>query len=88
MAQNDSRTSELTDSSSPADHAESRRSLSLSWKLLFLTIVFVMASEVLIYVPTVANFRLTWLSDHLAMADAASTLGAGGLSRRNDRSTK
>jgi signal transduction histidine kinase len=32
-----------------------------------------MASAVLIYVPSIANFRLTWLNDRLAMADAAST---------------
>ena len=36
--------------------------------------LFVMASAVLIYVPSVANFRLTWLNDRLTMADAASTL--------------
>jgi len=60
--------------SASAGGAGGRRGISLSWKLLFLTIIFVMVSEVLIYVPTVANFRLTWLSDRLAMADAASTL--------------
>jgi signal transduction histidine kinase len=64
----------LIQSDDTADEAAGRRGVSLSWKLLFLTIVFVMASEILIYVPAVANFRLTWLSDHLAMADAASTL--------------
>jgi len=32
-----------------------------------------MASAVLIYVPSIANFRLAWLHDRLAMADAAST---------------
>lgn len=51
-----------------------RPGLGLSWKLLLLTILFVMASAVLIYVPSLANFRLTWLEDRLAMADAASTL--------------
>jgi signal transduction histidine kinase len=33
-----------------------------------------MVSAVLIYVPSISNFRLTWLHDRLAMADAASTL--------------
>jgi hypothetical protein len=37
----------------------------LSGKLLILTILFVMIAEVLIYVPSVANFRVTWLKDRL-----------------------
>src|ERR1700739_3082036 len=37
----------------------------LSGKLLVLTILFVMIAEVLIYVPSVANFRVTWLKDRL-----------------------
>ena len=40
----------------------------LSGKLLVLTILFVMIAEVLIYVPSIANFRLNWLSDRLAVA--------------------
>ena len=40
----------------------------LSGKLLLLTILFVMLAEVLIYVPSIANFRLTWLADRLAVA--------------------
>jgi hypothetical protein len=32
--------------------------IGLSGKLLFLTILFVMVSEILIYVPSIANFRL------------------------------
>ena len=31
-----------------------------------------MLSEVLIYVPSIANFRTNWLIDHMTMADAAS----------------
>ncbi len=38
----------------------------LSGKLLVLTILFVMIAEVLIYVPSVANFRVIWLKDRLA----------------------
>src|SRR5215469_9901948 len=37
----------------------------LSGKLLVLTILFVMIAEVLIYVPSVATFRVTWLKDRL-----------------------
>ncbi|MBZ0229887.1 MAG: sensor histidine kinase, partial [Bauldia sp.] len=51
-----------------------RRRLGLSWKLLFLTVLFVMASAVLIYVPSVANFRLSWLADRLTMADTATVV--------------
>jgi signal transduction histidine kinase len=53
-----------------------RRSLSaafgLSSRLLILTILFVMLAEVLIYVPSVANFRRNWLKDRLAAAQIAA----------------
>lgn len=49
-----------------------RRGLGLSWKLLILTVAFAMVSAVLIYVPRIANYRMTWLSDRLAMADTAA----------------
>jgi signal transduction histidine kinase len=44
----------------------------LSGRLLVLTILFVMMAEVLIYVPSIANFRLTWLNDRLAAAHTAA----------------
>jgi signal transduction histidine kinase len=44
----------------------------LSARLLLLTALFVMIAEVLIYVPSVANFRLTWLNDRLAAAQIAA----------------
>jgi signal transduction histidine kinase len=44
----------------------------LSGKLLLLTILFVMIAEVLIYVPSIANFRLNWLNDRLAAANTAA----------------
>jgi signal transduction histidine kinase len=44
----------------------------LSARLLLLTVLFVMIAEVLIYVPSIANFRLTWLSDRLAAAQVAA----------------
>jgi signal transduction histidine kinase len=46
--------------------------VGLSGKLLMLTVVFVMVAEVLIYVPSVANFRLNWLNDRLAAAHTAA----------------
>lgn len=44
----------------------------LSARLLLLTILFVMIAEVLIYVPSIANFRQTWLNDRLAAAQIAA----------------
>ena len=49
----------------------------LSGKLLLLTILFVMLAEVLIFVPSVANMRLRWLSDKLAAAASASIVVEG-----------
>ena len=51
-----------------------RKIKSLSAKLLGLTIIFVMLAEVLIFVPSVANFRMTWLQERLNTAGAASIL--------------
>src|SRR5271154_7590116 len=39
--------------------------LGLSGKLLVFTILFVMIAEVLIYVPSIALYRLMWLNDRL-----------------------
>ena len=44
----------------------------LSVKLLLLTAVFVLIAEILIFVPSIANFRNVWLKDHLLTAEAAS----------------
>jgi signal transduction histidine kinase len=44
----------------------------LSGKLLVLTMLFIMMAEVLIYVPSLANFRLSWLNDRLASAHTAA----------------
>lgn len=41
-------------------------------KLLFLTIAFVLLAEVLIFVPSIANFRVKWLQDRLQAAHIAS----------------
>jgi signal transduction histidine kinase len=44
----------------------------LSFRLLLLTAFFVMLAEVLIFVPSVANFRKNWLMERLAAAQIAS----------------
>jgi len=49
-----------------------RLSVGLSGRLLLLTVAFVMLAEVLIYVPSVANFQRNWLSDRLAAAQIAA----------------
>ena len=45
---------------------------SLSGRFLILTIIFVMLAEVLIFVPTIARFRETYLLGHLERAQIAS----------------
>src|SRR4029078_1233897 len=56
-----------------AEMPEDRQAkFGLSGKLLVLTILFVMIAEVLIYVPSIANFRLNWLNDRLAAAHTAA----------------
>ncbi|MBE0702083.1 MAG: sensor histidine kinase, partial [Afipia sp.] len=49
-----------------------RGRLGLSGKLLLLTIPLVMIAEVLIYVPSIANFRANWLHDRLSAAYTAA----------------
>ncbi len=48
------------------------RDLGLSSKLLLLTLTFVMLAEILIFVPSIANFRVAWLMDRLTAAQLAS----------------
>ncbi|PLX37943.1 MAG: histidine kinase [Hyphomicrobiales bacterium] len=54
-----------------------RRRFGLSSKLLVLTILFVMLSEVLIYLPSIANFRETWLRDQVHIASVAAAVHPG-----------
>jgi signal transduction histidine kinase len=44
----------------------------LSGKVLLLTILFVMLGEVLIFLPSIANFRVTWLKNRIAQAEIAA----------------
>lgn len=44
----------------------------LSGRLMLLAILFVLIAEILIYVPSVANFKNSWLNDRLAQARAAA----------------
>jgi len=45
---------------------------SLSARLLVLTVFFVMLGEVLIFVPSVARYRMTYFEDHIAAAHIAT----------------
>ena len=44
----------------------------LSGKLLWLTVVFIMLAEILIFFPSVASMRMRWLQDRLNTAAAAA----------------
>jgi len=59
-------------------------SRGLSTKLLFLTILFIMAAEVLIAIPSIANFSRDWMAGRLrsaaAVAIAVIESGPGNLS--------
>lgn len=45
---------------------------SLSTRLLVLTVAFIMLSEVLIYVPSISRFRLSYLNERLAQGHLAT----------------
>lgn len=60
----------VQDKPAPADRRAFR--FGLSARLLWLTIAFVMLAEVLIFLPSVANFRKNWLMERLAAAQIAS----------------
>ena len=44
----------------------------LSAKVLTLTVIFVMLGEVLIFLPSIANFRVQWLKARIAQAEIAA----------------
>jgi len=62
---------ENAETSAPVLHRKKTRFGGLSVKLLVLTVLFVMVAEVFIYVPSIANFRNSWLLDRIAMARVA-----------------
>ena len=59
-------------SAAPEKPPTSRYVPGLSAKLLLLTILFVMLAEVLVFVPSVSNFRRQWLMERLSAAQIAS----------------
>ncbi|MCW5696185.1 MAG: HAMP domain-containing histidine kinase [Bauldia sp.] len=65
--------SETTEAIVPA-RPPRRPRFGLSWKVLGLAAIFVVVSLVLIYVPSIANFRSSWIGDRLASAAAAGVI--------------
>ncbi|MCQ8783604.1 HAMP domain-containing sensor histidine kinase [Mangrovibrevibacter kandeliae] len=63
--------------SSPSD-ARPTLAFRLSIKLLWLTMLFVMLAEVLIFVPSVANFRQQWLREKIETAAVAGIAAENG----------
>ena len=57
---------------SPARTVPLARGLSI--KLVLLTVLFVMIAEVLIFLPSIANFKLRWLEERLGTAAAVSVV--------------
>src|ERR1700722_6310862 len=53
-------------------HVHWTERLGLSGKLFAFTVVATMLAEVVFYVPSVANFRIGWLTDRLAAAHTAA----------------
>ncbi len=65
-------TTSTTDQLADAGDSKPTGRLGLSGKLLVLTILFVMLAEVLIYVPSIADFRYAWLNDRISAAYTAA----------------
>ncbi len=61
-----------TDKAAIVSSGVMRRGLSLSTRLLALTVVFVVLAEILIYVPAITSFRSNWLIDRLSSARTAA----------------
>ena len=52
----------------PTVLAEPSRALGLSGRLILLTMAFLMVAQVIVYLPSVANFRRAWVNDRISMA--------------------
>ncbi len=63
-------------------------SRGLSTKLLVLTILFVLLAEILIFIPSIANFRLRWLEERLGTAAAVSVVLMQGNSSNLSRAVQ
>jgi signal transduction histidine kinase len=62
----------MTDGNDTARRSEPGLLRGLSGKVLVMTILFVMLGEVLIFLPSIANFRIQWLKGRIAQAEIAA----------------
>ena len=63
-----------SDKTSETSPTRTRPGFGLSSKLLLLTVLFVMISEVLIFVPSISKFRVDWLTRKLEVAEVATLI--------------
>ena len=56
----------------PTSANSGSRFSGLSAKVLVLTIIFVLVGEVMIFLPSIANFRIQWLKARIAQAEIAA----------------
>lgn len=62
----------MTGETGRAERREPGLLRGLSGKVLVMTILFVMLGEVLIFLPSIANFRIQWLKGRVAQAEIAA----------------
>ena len=72
MSANDTSQATIESQETVKPRKRERLRIGLSGKLLLLTTLFVMIAEVMIYVPSIANYRIMWLKDRLAAAHTAA----------------
>ncbi|MGE0211480.1 MAG: sensor histidine kinase [Parvibaculaceae bacterium] len=70
MSETDQTTTKAVEAS--AERTAPVRWRGLSAKVLVLTILFVMIGEVLIFLPSIANYRIMWLKGRIATAEIAA----------------
>ncbi len=71
----------MSDEGQRAGHSQPGLFRGLSGKLLVLTVAFVMLGEVLIFLPSIANFRIQWLKGRMAQAEIAALAAAAAPDR-------
>lgn len=65
-----SETDQVLEGETP-DRKPRHSKLGLSSRLFFLTILFILLAEALIFLPSLANFRLAWLNERVEMAQTS-----------------
>ena len=60
----------------------------LSGKVLALTIIFVMLGEILIFLPSIANFRIQWMKTRISLAEIAALAAEAAPNRELDEALR